>query len=67
LPIGTNTLCFRVWRGRDEKCFEKKNEQVEKIDDVERGRLWRLIFLHNTKFSSFKGTQKILRGFGEFT
>jgi len=32
---------------------------MEEIYDIERGRLWRFIFLHNTKSSSFGGTQKL--------
>jgi len=43
------------------------NEQVEGIDDIERGRLWGFIFLHNTKFSSFGRTKKLYwrRVFGD--
>jgi len=49
--------------------WKKRKEQVEEIDDVERGRLWGFIFLHNTKSSSFGGTQKLYwrEGFGGFT
>jgi len=47
--------------------LKKRNEQVEKIDDVERGRLLRFIFLRTTKSYSYRGTQKVLGGFGGFT
>jgi hypothetical protein len=52
-------LCLRVLRGRQGKSLEKRNEQVEEIDDIERGRLWGFLFLHNTKSFSFRGTQKL--------
>ena len=44
---------------------------MEEIDDIQRGRLWRIIFLHNAKSSSFGGTQKlywrrVLGGLHEF-
>jgi len=26
-------LCLRVWRGREGKAWEKKNEQVEEIEE----------------------------------
>jgi hypothetical protein len=52
--------------------LEKRKEQVEEIDDIERRRFWGFIFIHNTKSSSFGVTQKlywrrVLRGFGGFT
>jgi len=37
---------LRVWRGREE-LRKKRKEQVEEIDDIERGMLWGFIFLHN--------------------
>jgi len=66
---------LRVWRGREGRSLERKKkrkEQMEEIDDIERGRLWGLIFLHKTKSSSFGGTQKlhwrrVLGGFAGFT
>jgi len=38
-------LCLRVWRERWGGVWKKKKEQVEEIDDIERGRLWGFIFL----------------------
>jgi len=60
---------LRVWRGREGKAWEKKNEQVEEKEENGRGGLWGLTFLHNTKSSSFGGTKKlywrrVLGGFG---
>ena len=44
--------------------WKKRKEQVEEIDDIERRGFWGFIFLHNTKPSSFGGTQKLYwRGF----
>jgi len=34
---------------------KKRKEQMEEIYDIERRRLLRFIFLHNTKSSSFGG------------
>ena len=53
------------------KKKKKKNEQVEKIDNIEKGRLWGFIFHHSTKIFSFEKTQKlywgrILEGLHEF-
>jgi len=46
---------LRVWWGKDGRGLEKKEGKVEEIDDIERGRLWDFIFLHNKKsFSSGK-------------
>ena len=42
--------------------MEKRKEQVEEIDDIER-RFWGFIFIHNTKSSSFGVTQKLYWGF----
>jgi len=44
---------------------------VEEVEENGRGGLWGLIFLHNTKLSSFGETQKlywrrVLGGFGGF-
>ena len=43
---------------------------MEEMDDFER-KAFEFIFIHNTKFSSFRGTKKLycgkaLRGFGGF-
>jgi len=44
--------------GEERERFKKRrNDQVKEIDDIQRGRLWGFIFLHNTKFSSFEGTK----------
>jgi len=61
-------LCLRVWRGREGRVLEKRKEQVEEIEYIERGGL---IFLHNTKPSSFGRTKKlywrrVLEGLYEF-
>jgi len=37
----------------------KRKEQVEEIEDIEREGLWRLIFLHKTKLSSYAGTKRL--------
>jgi len=57
---------LRVWRGRDVRVLEKRNEQAEEMKCIER-----LIFLHNIKVSSFGGTKKlywmrVLRSFRGF-
>jgi len=59
---------LRVWRGREGKTWEKRNEQVEEVEENGRGGL---TFLHNTKPSSFGGTKKlywrsVLEGLYEF-
>jgi hypothetical protein len=56
---GTFRLCLQVWRGREGKTWEKRNEQVEEIEENASGELLRLTFLHNTKPSVFGGTKKL--------
>jgi len=34
------SLCLRVWRGRDGKTLEKRNEQVGEREENGRGGLW---------------------------
>jgi len=36
-------LCLRVWRGREGRGLEKK-EQIEEIYDIKWGRLWGVYF-----------------------
>lgn len=33
-------LCLRVWRAMEGTALGKRKEQVEKIEDFERGGLW---------------------------
>jgi len=42
--IITLRLCLRVWRGREGKAWEKRNEQVEEIEENGRGGLWGVSF-----------------------
>jgi len=54
---------FASLKGKEGKRFGRKKrrmEQVEEIDDIENGRLSGFIFLHNTKFFLFGGTQIVL-------
>ena len=51
-------LCLRVWKGREGKAWEKRNDQVEEIEENERGGFWGISFSSNTKPSSFGGTKK---------
>jgi len=37
-------LCLRVWREREGKALEKRNEQVEEIEKNGREGLWRVNF-----------------------
>ncbi|AES90917.1 hypothetical protein MTR_4g101010 [Medicago truncatula] len=51
-------------RGREGKAWEKRNEQVEEIEENEMGEFWGLTFLRNIKPSSFWGTKNLhWRGF----
>ncbi|AES66877.1 hypothetical protein MTR_2g082830 [Medicago truncatula] len=36
----TLRLCLRIWRGREGKVWEKRNEQVKEIEKNGRGGLW---------------------------
>ncbi|RHN63245.1 hypothetical protein MtrunA17_Chr4g0056221 [Medicago truncatula] len=57
-------FCLRVCRGREGKAWEKRNEQVEEIEENEMGEFWGLTFLRNIKPSSFWGTKNLhWRGF----
>lgn len=35
---------LRVWRRNDTRGLEEKKEYVEEIDDIERKKIWGLIF-----------------------
>jgi len=39
--------------------LEKRKEEMKDIENIERGRLCGLIFLHNTKPSLFEGNKKL--------
>jgi len=55
-------LCLRVWRGREMRVLKKTNEQVEEIEEIGRRGLWGLVFLHNTKHSSFGELKSCIGG-----
>jgi len=55
---------LRVWRGR---VLKKRKEQMEEVEDIGREGFGRLIFLHNTKLSSFEELKIVFeKGFGGF-
>ena len=52
---------FASLEGKGGEGFERRKEQVKKVDDIERGMFWGFIFLHNTtNLSSFWATKKIV-------
>ena len=68
--VSLDFVCELEGKGGEGFGRKKCKEQVEEIDDIERGKFWGFIFLHSTKSFSFRGTQivseRVLGGLHEF-
>jgi len=61
-PFLSLRICLQVWKIMEGRDLEKKKEQMEEKNDIEKGMLWGFIFLSNTKSSSFEELKNCIGG-----